>query len=478
MKKNQLISIIIPTYNSIRFIKKTIKSILDQTYNNFEIIFVDDCSVDGTYEYLKKIQKKLKKKIKIIKTKKNSGTASVTRNIGIKNSKGELLCVMDSDDIWEKNKLELQLNSYSSKSTIYSTAARYFNSKNSRSGFLINFIRKKIQKFIIKKINNKGFQWLYIYNPIILSSILVHKSIFENHLFDEDVNVREDLDIWIRLRKNNYKFYFNENISINILRRESSLSSNFKKELVTLIRSLSNVYLKMNIFSNLNYFLVGIIIKFFLTFIKINRRFLLSIFKKFSAFIVIVYFIIFYTPLFWYLGKPLLYYDKEETFKDYKNIVVFSGHGKTSNYDMTYLYRYKDILKISTITSEIENIFILGKLQEIPQQKIIEKMLIADGFDVKKIKVIYEEFSSTYKNIYIVSNILKKEKINKITLITSPYHTKKAKLLWSKKTAIDVKILKGKDWPSKNNFFEYSKNKKIILYEYASIMYNKLLNKI
>ena len=52
MKKNTLISIIIPTYNSIKFIKKTIKSILNQTHKDFEIIFVDDCSNDGTYKYL------------------------------------------------------------------------------------------------------------------------------------------------------------------------------------------------------------------------------------------------------------------------------------------------------------------------------------------------------------------------------------------------------------------------------------------
>jgi teichuronic acid biosynthesis glycosyltransferase TuaG len=478
MKKKKFISIIIPTYNSISYIEKTVNSVLDQTYKNFEIIFVDDSSIDGTYQYLKKIQKKLKTKIRVLRTKKNSGTPSTTRNLGIKNAKGELLCLMDSDDIWEKNKLELQLKEYTNKNTIYSTTARYFNSKNSRSGFLINFIRKQMQKFIIKKINNKGFQWLYIYNPIIISSILAHKSVFKKHLFDDDVNVREDLDIWIRLRKNNYKFYLNENISINIFRRESSLSSNFKKELVTLIRSLSNVYLKMNTFSNLNYFLIGILIKFFLTFMKINRNIFLLFFKRFSISIVIVYFIVFYTPLFWYLGQPLLYYDKKEAYKDYKNIVVFSGHGQTSGYDQTYIYRYKDILNIHSINDDIENIFIIGKLQEIPQQKIIEKMLIADGLDPKKIRVIYEDFSSTYKNVNVISEILKKEKINNITLITSPYHTKKAKLVWLKNTSVNIKISKSQNWPVRNNFFEYSKNKKIILYEYASIFYNKFLNKI
>ena len=74
--------------------------------------------------------------------------------------------------------------------------------------------------------------------------------------------------------------------------------------------------------------------------------------------------------------------------------------------------------------------------------------------------------------------ILDKEKIKEILFITSPYHTKRAKLLWSKNTNIDVKVQKTTNWPKKNNFFEYSKNKKIILYEYASIIYNKLVGNI
>ena len=115
---------------------------------------------------------------------------------------------MDSDDYWEKNKLELQLKDYSNKKTVYSTKAKYFDSNKNESGFLINFLRNVLQKFIINKVNKEGYQWFYIYNPIIVSSVLAHKDIFKYNYFDEDKNSREDLDMWVRLKKKKYKIFF------------------------------------------------------------------------------------------------------------------------------------------------------------------------------------------------------------------------------------------------------------------------------
>ena len=477
-KKNKFVTIIVPTYNSIKFIRKTISSILNQTYKNYEIIFVDDCSSDGTYEFLKKFKKKSKKNL-ILKTNQKSGTGAAPRNLGLRNAKGELICLIDSDDVWEKDKLELQVNQFKDKKLVYSTAAKYFNSKNSKSGILINFLRLKIQEFIINKINSSGFQWFYIYNPIITSSVLAHKSILKKTSFDEDVNSREDLDMWIMLRKKNFKFFFQKNIYVNIFRRTESSSSNFKKELITLIRSLSNIYFKFNEFSKLNFFLIGILIKFFLTFVKINKNLFYAFFKKSILIILTLYFTIFYTPLFWYIGKPLLYHDKNSELKNLSNVVIFSGHGDTSYFNKTYQSRYKDAVKAMKLTQNIDNIFLLGRLQDIPEQKIMEGLLLSDGVDKNKLNVIYKEYNNTDKNIKNILEILKSKNIKNIIFVTSPYHTKRAKLLWEKhKKDIDVKFLKGTDWPQRNNFFKYSKNKKIIIYEYLSITVNKLKGSI
>ena len=194
--------------------------------------------------------------------------------------------------------------------------------------------------------------------------------------------------------------------------------------------------------------------------------------------LITLLFLVFYTPAFWYLGSPLLYKDTFDKNESIKNLVVFSGHGSTSYYNITYQYRYLDIKKILDNYNNVENIFILGRINEIPEQKIIESLLIADGFDSDKIHLIYKEYNNTSDNIRYISTNLIKKNINEIVFITSPYHSKRAKLLWDKAKKIKVKYWKGYEWPKKNNFLKYSKNKKIIIYEYASIIYNKFMGNI
>ncbi len=123
MKKKIKIDIILPNYNSSDFIKDTLKSIISQTYKNWNLIIVDDCSNQKTRNILKKYQKN--KKIKIYWLKKNKG-AGYCRNLAIKKSKSPYLAFIDSDDIWKKDKLETQLrfmenNNYSFTYTSYET---------------------------------------------------------------------------------------------------------------------------------------------------------------------------------------------------------------------------------------------------------------------------------------------------------------------------------------------------------------------
>ena len=104
----QFISIIMPYYKKIDSVNRTIKSVIGQTYKNFELIIVyDDEALEDYYKIKNFIGNN--KKIRIIKNKKNIG-AGKSRNIGIKNSKGDVITFIDSDDTWNSKKLKKQLN--------------------------------------------------------------------------------------------------------------------------------------------------------------------------------------------------------------------------------------------------------------------------------------------------------------------------------------------------------------------------------
>ena len=102
-----LISIVTPNYNCGRFIAQTIESVLAQTYKNWEMFIIDDCSTDDSYSIAVEYAKK-DSRIKVFQNEKNSG-AAVSRNKAIELSQGEYLAFLDSDDLWMPEKLELQL---------------------------------------------------------------------------------------------------------------------------------------------------------------------------------------------------------------------------------------------------------------------------------------------------------------------------------------------------------------------------------
>lgn len=108
MKDFGLVSIITPTWNCARFIEKTIQSVQAQTYQNWEMIIVDDCSTDDTYEVVKPYIDK-DNRIKYRCNEKNSG-AAITRNNALKIAHGRWIAFLDSDDLWKPGKLEKQLS--------------------------------------------------------------------------------------------------------------------------------------------------------------------------------------------------------------------------------------------------------------------------------------------------------------------------------------------------------------------------------
>ena len=469
-----LVSVIIPSYNGLPFLKDAIKSVLEQTYKNFELIIVDDSSEDNTYGYILSLIKK-DKRIKYFKTPKNTGTTAAARNFGVKRSKGNFLSFLDADDLWHKNKLEKQINSLKKNTVISCTAADYKKENTTtKASFLITFWRIFLQKFFISKIIQKGYYWLYVYNPIIVSSVLIKKEIFNTYKFVEDINQREDLALWLKLMtKYNNNIVFIDKVLVTITRRDKSVSANRTREFNIIIRSISNDFIHRNDYKKFSYFLFGI----FLRLLKIIIAIYYSILRKniFNFFYVLIFLFsaIYYSPLFWYLGKNLLYYNES---KKTEAIVLFSGHGSMQYYNNTYLIRYEDIKSLLKKEEDYEpKIYLLGRLQKIPEQKIIESLLISDGVKPSNIIVIYKEYSTTKDNVINLYKILKKDNIKEITFITSPYHTKRSKKLWEKYAAsLDVRIFKSLNWPEKNSFFEKAMNKKLILYEQFAYIYNKI----
>lgn len=123
---NELISIIVPVYNAEQFLEDTIKSVINQTYEKWELLLIDDCSTDGSKEVASKY---VSDKIKWVEMDTNSG-AALTRNKGIEMSSGRYICFIDADDLWKKDKLEKQLKFMEEKKCAFSFTGYEFADSN------------------------------------------------------------------------------------------------------------------------------------------------------------------------------------------------------------------------------------------------------------------------------------------------------------------------------------------------------------
>ena len=146
IKNNEKITIVLPNYNSYKFIENTVNSIIKQSYKKWELIIVDDCSEKKTVTILKNFKKN--KKIKFIFLKKNKG-AGYCRNLAIKKSKSDYLAFIDADDLWHKDKLLEQINfmkvnKYEFSYTYYTT----FNDRNSSTRNIKTPYRFNFETFI------------------------------------------------------------------------------------------------------------------------------------------------------------------------------------------------------------------------------------------------------------------------------------------------------------------------------------------
>ena len=127
------VDVILPNYNKEFFLEETINSVLNQSYNNWKLLIIDDCSIDNSKKIIQKFAKN--EKIKVIYLKKNKGV-SFTRNLGIRLSNSKYISFLDSDDLWTPNKLKDQI-SFMEKNNYDFTYTDYtpFFEKNKKKEF-------------------------------------------------------------------------------------------------------------------------------------------------------------------------------------------------------------------------------------------------------------------------------------------------------------------------------------------------------
>ena len=242
------VSIVTPVYNGEKTIAYTIESVLNQTFDNFEMIIVDDKSNDNTISIIKKYQA-LDKRIKLFTLEKKSGEASA-RNRAIKEANGKYVAFLDCDDLWLKDKLEQQIN-FMKKNNIYFSYTDYsYIDENGNSLGIYRKCPKKMSYFRMLLGNSVGCLTV-IYNQNKVGKIEI-----------PNISKRNDYAIWCKVLKKVGVGYKYNKIIANYRKSNNSLSSGKKVQLLKyhyeMHRKVNNMNICLSFFftitNTINYF--------------------------------------------------------------------------------------------------------------------------------------------------------------------------------------------------------------------------------
>lgn len=215
---NDLVSIIMPSYNTGQYISETINTVINQTYSNWELIIVDDCSSDNTDEIIQPYLKD--KRINYYKNSKNYG-AAISRNRALRSAKGKWIAFLDSDDLWLPQKLELQINFMESNGYSFS----YTNySEISRDG--IRNDKTISGPRVISRTGFLNYCW-----PGCLTVMYDAESIGLIQICD--IKKNNDYAMWLKISKTTNCYLLNKNLALYRRGRTNSISN---QSIMTLIK--------------------------------------------------------------------------------------------------------------------------------------------------------------------------------------------------------------------------------------------------
>lgn len=211
----QLISVIMPMYNCEKYIEEAINSVLAQTYDAWELIVIDDGSMDSTASIVEELSKD-DIRIRFYRNEKNEGV-SATRNAGVLLARGDWIAFLDSDDMWEKSKLEKQMFfARDLNANFVFTGASFINENSEPYNGIFNVPLKVVYKELLKQ------------NVISCSSVMIKKDYIIKYKMEND-NTHEDFGSWLRiLKKEQYAYAINEPLLIYRISSKSKSSNKVK----------------------------------------------------------------------------------------------------------------------------------------------------------------------------------------------------------------------------------------------------------
>lgn len=223
------VTVVIPTYNAINYLPKTLESLLNQTFTDFEVIIIDDGSTDTTAQWLGNLTDP---KIEIVV--QTNQCVAVARNLGITKAKGDYIAFLDSDDLWEPTKLEKQVQCLEANPDV-GLVNTWIESIDEQGNHLS----------IVQAPEVEGKVWnqIIVENPILCGSVpLIRRSCFKTvGVFDPNLLSAEDWDMWIRIAAS-YSFALIREPLVSYRQHLKSKSNNLEMHLLHRLKIIDKTF--------------------------------------------------------------------------------------------------------------------------------------------------------------------------------------------------------------------------------------------
>lgn len=209
---DKLVSVIMPVYNSSRFLGSAIDSVLNQTHKNLELLIIDDKSTDNSLAIAEEYAK-TDNRIRVIASQVNQGVAKA-RNQGIADAAGDYIALLDSDDVWCHDKLERQLRLLEEKNAVISYCSYDFIDENDNS---------IMKPFVVE--GETTFKKMLYRSVLSCSTVVIEAELMKANQFD-NVYYHEDYALWMKLMQLNVKAVGISDVMAHYRRVSGSRSDN------------------------------------------------------------------------------------------------------------------------------------------------------------------------------------------------------------------------------------------------------------